>query len=220
MKEMRHKLKLLVCTLSIFWSINSYSQTKDSLDFKFYIKSVTNDSSSVFFYPKLTEKVKNHSSELNTEDVYYLYYGQIFQKGYKSLSFIANPERLDFDKAVMNGNCKKALSIGVKILERNPVDLTVLLHVCNCIKENGVIDTTSFYEQRFKNLLTAIFSTGDGKSMKTAIGIVNMADDYVLIGVLGFLGGEEKLELENKHAYSVWEKDGQKLYFEDIMNVK
>jgi Domain of unknown function (DUF4919) len=217
---MRYKIKLLVCTLSILWSINSYSQTKDSLDFKFYIKSITNDSSSRFFYPKLTEKVKNHPSELNVEDVFYLYYGQIFQKGYKSLSFIANPERPDFDKAVMNGNCKKALNIGGKILERNPVDLTVLLHVCNCIKQKGVADTTNFYEQRFKNLLTAIFSTGDGKSMKTAIGIVSMEDDYILKGILGFLGGVESLGFENNHAYSVWEKNGKKLYFEDIMTVE
>jgi hypothetical protein len=197
-----------------------YSQTNDSLDFKVYIKNITTDSSSRFFYPKLTEKIKHYPSELNTEEIFYLYYGQIFQKDYKSLSSIANPERADFDKAVMNGNCKKALKLGNIILERNPVDLTVLLHVCNCIKENKYIDTTNFYEQRFKNLLTAILSTGDGKSMKTAIGIVNMEDDYVLKGVLGFFGGEEKLGFENNHAYSVWEKDGQKLYFEDIMNVK
>jgi hypothetical protein len=133
---------------------------------------------------------------------------------------MSNPERPDFDKAVMNGNCKKVLRLGITILERNPVDLTVLLHVCNCIREKEYIDTTNFYEQRFKNLLSAIFSTGDGKSKKTAIGIVNMEDDYVLKGVLGFLGGEEKLGFENNHAYSIWEKAGQKLYFEDIMNVK
>lgn len=215
--KIKFKMKIIVCSLLILLSINLYSQTKDSLDFKNYIKSITNDSSSRFFYPKLSKKIKKHPSEINSEEIFYLYYGQIFQKGYIALSFIANPERLDFDKALMNGNCKKALGLGIIILERNPVDLTVLMHVCNCIEKEGYIDTTNFYEQRFKNLINAILSTGNGKSTKTAIRIVNMEDDYILKGVLGFLGGVEKHCFENKSEYSIWEKDGEKIYFEDIM---
>jgi len=56
--------------------------------------------------------------------------------------------------------------------------------------------------------------------MKSAIKIVNMEDDYILKGVLGFLGGKENLGFENNSAYSIWEKKGQKLYFEDVMNDK
>jgi hypothetical protein len=118
----------------------------------------------------------------------------------------------------LKGNCKKTLSLGISILSRNPVDLTTLLHVCNCINEKNYPDTTNFFEPRFKNLLDAIFSTGDGKTMKSAIRIVNMEDDYILKGVLGFLGGKESLGFENNRAYSIWEKKRQKLYFEDVMN--
>ena len=213
-------MKYLIFTLTIFWSIGLYSQSADSIDFNSSIMRITNDSTSKYYYPKLKDKIKNHPSEISTEDCYYLYYGQIFQKDYKPLSFVANPQRPDFDKAAMNGNCKKALSLGISILNRNPVDLTVLLHVCNCIKEKNYADTTNFFEPRFKNLLDAIFSTGDGKTMKSAIKIVNIEDDYILKGVLGFLGGKENLGFENNRAYSIWEKNGQKLYFEDVMNVK
>lgn len=214
---MRNKIKILICVLSVLLSTNIYAQTKDSLELKVYVEKITKDSSSNFYYPKLLEKVKNQPSDLNVDDCFFLYYGQIFQKGHVTLSFIANPEREKFDRAAMNGNCKKVLELGTIMLERNPVDLTVLLHVCNCIK--GKPDNY-YFEQRFKNLLSAIFSTGNGKTMKTSIRIVNMEDDYVLKGVLAFFGGEEKLGFENNHAYSIWEKGSQKLYFEDVMNVE
>ena len=212
-------MKLLICLLSIILSTNSYSQIKDTIDFKVYVQEMTTDTNSNFYYSKLIQKVKNQPSEVSVNDCFFLYYGQIFQKGHNELSFLANPERVNFDKAAMKGNCKKVLELGNIILERNPFDLTVLLQVCNCIRGKGEKD--NFYlEQRFKNTLNAIFSTGDGKSMKSAIKIVNMEDDYVLKGVLGFFGGEEKLGFENNHGYSIWEKGSQKLYFEDIMNIE
>lgn len=216
---MRNKLTLLTCVLSIFLSTNINSQTKDSVELKVYVEKAIKDSSSIFYYPRLLEKVKNQPSQLGVEDCFYLYYGQIFQKGHQVLSFIANPERLDFEKAVMKGNYKKTLELGSKILERNPFYLTVLLYVCNCIREKRLPDN-NFFELRLKNTLTAIFSTGDGSSMKNAIRIVSVEDDYVLKRVLGFLGGEEKLGFENNHAYSIWEKGSQKLYFEDVMTIE
>jgi len=214
---MRNKLKILMCILSVLLSANMYAQTKDSPELKVYVEKIIKDSSSCFYYPKLLEKVKSQPSELNVDDCFFLYYGQIFQKGFIALSFVANPERSKFDRAAMNGNCKKAVELGIIMLERNPVDLTVLLHVCNCLKGKP---EKYFFEQRFKNLLSAIFSTGSGKTMKTSIRIVNSEDDYVLKGVLGFFGGEEKLGFENNHAYSIWEKGSQKLYFEDVMNIE
>ena len=67
------------------------------------------------------------------------------------------------------------------------------------------------------NLLEAIFSTGDGKSLKTAIKIASIEDDYIIKGVLGFFGGNEIHDSEKGHAYSIWEKGKQKLYFEDVI---
>jgi len=143
-------MKYLIFTLTILWSIGLYSQSADSIDFKSSIMRITNDSTSKYYYPKLKDKIRNHPSEISTEDCYYLYYGQIFQTDYKPLSFFANPERPDFDKAVMNGNCKKALSLVISILSRNPVDLTALLQVCNCIKEKTMLTQQIFLNQDLK----------------------------------------------------------------------
>jgi hypothetical protein len=215
---MRNLMKSLICLILIFLKVDIYSQKLDSLDFKYFIEKITNDSSSIFFYPRLIEKVKNNPSAIDNTDCYYLYYGQIFRKNYKPFLIITSPEYKSFVKATTIGNCKKVLQLGPILLEKNPVDLTTLLHVSICIKNMKNADTTYFFQQRFKYLLDAILSTGDGKSIATAIRIVDVEDDYVLKGVLGFIGGVENLSFEKNHAYSIWEKRDQKLYFEDVIN--
>lgn len=210
-----------LCFLFFVTSV-SFAQETDSIDFQLAVKYVVTDSMSQFFYPRLIEKVKNNPVDITEKDCYYLYYGQIFQPTYKpiGLSFLRNPEYKDFEKAAMNGNCKKVIVLGKIMLERTPVDLTVLLHTSVCIRKQKKYTDTDYFPQRFENLLSAIFSTGDGKTKETAIKIVSVEDDYVLKGILGFLGGQEKLMSDNNRVYSVWERGSAKLYFEDIMNVE
>jgi hypothetical protein len=149
-------MKQLICILSIISSINVFSQSLDNNDFKSYIKMLTTDSTSDFYYPRLINKIKNKPSEINMGDCFFLYYGRIFQNGSGLLSLLTNPERPDFDKAAMNGNCRKVIKLGEIMLDRNPVDLTVLTHVQHCIREKGYVDTTAYFEQRFKSLIKRI----------------------------------------------------------------
>jgi len=207
-----------------FIALGVCAQENDSIDWQSGMKLTVRDSTSQYFYPKLLEKIKTNPADITEEDCYYLYYGEIFQLNYKpiggGLSFLRNPERVEFDRAAMNENCKKVIRLGKIMLDRNPVDLTVLLHTCVCIDKQKKYIDNDYFAQRFRNLLSAIFSTGDGRTKETAIKIISMEDDYVLKSVLGFLGGKEQLMFDNNKAYSVWEKDGKKLYFEDIMNVE
>lgn len=180
------------------------------------VKSIVLDSSSTYFYPKLLDKIKSHPDAISKEDLYFLYYGQLCQPGHMRLSFMANPESGEFQKFVEQGKCKKAIPIGLAILNRSPVDLTTLLYVNDCLKETGQADTEFFLDRRFRLLLDAIFSTGDGLTKETAIKITNSEDDFVLKGIMKFLGGTESIETGDNKAYSVWQKGKKSLYFEDI----
>lgn len=206
-----------ICAISIIGSINCHSQKNDTLDFKLNIEHTIKNTTSKFFYPTLKKHFNKQPSKINKEDSFFMYYGQLFVKNHLSMPIVINAERLNFDKAIMSGNCKNAIEFGLSVLEQNPVDLAVLLHVCNCIKDNGMADSTHYFEQRLNYLLEAIFSTGDGKSMKNAIKIVSMEDKYVLKGIIGFLGGKETIVSEDDHEYSIWKKKGQVLYFEDLI---
>ncbi|MDD3685563.1 MAG: DUF4919 domain-containing protein [Bacteroidales bacterium] len=215
---MKNIKKIILGLATIFFAFNANAQNNDSIDFFGIVKKLTTDSTSQYYYPQLLEKVKTSPADINMFDCFYLYYGQIFQPNYKPIGgFLLNPERVDFDRAAINGNCKKAIKLGTAMLERNPVDLTVLLYTCICIKQSHSPDDEHYFAQRYDNLLQAIFSTGDGKSIDGAIKIISIEDDYVLKGSLGFFGGKETLEFKEKHCYSVWTKRKHKLYFEDII---
>jgi hypothetical protein len=209
-----------------FITLGIYAQENASIDFHSKIKLAVNDSASQYFYPKLLQKFKTNPADITEDDCFYLYYGEVFQTSIKrvggGLSFLRNPERADFDRASMNGNCKRVIELGKVMLDRNPVDLTVLLHTSICIdKQKNTVDD-NYIPQRYRNLLSAIFSTGDGKTKETAIKIASLEDDYIIKGVLGFIGGKETHMFDKSGAYtiaySVWEKGGVKLYFEDVIN--
>ena len=174
------------------------------------------DSSSEFFYPKLLEKLKSYPLQVSKADLFYLYYGELFQTSRESFGYISRPEGIAFANAVGRNDCRKTISTGMKLLNYMPVDPTVLLHVNTCMKAGQEADTTYYLANRFNLLLEAILSTGNGLSKETAIKIVHIEDDKVLKGILRFLGGTESLEFGNNTGYSVWRKDNRVLYFEDV----
>ena len=179
---------------------------------------MVNNPASAYYYPKLEDKVKNNKSEMTTEECYYLYFGRLFKNKHKGLPFLASSERMDFDKAIAKGNCNKIIKSGIPLLENNPVDLTVLFHTCKCMKDKKD-ERWEEYNTLFTKLLDAIFSEGTGQSPETAIKIIDIEDEYIIKGVLGFVGGTEGLYMNESlpgRVFNVWSLGGQKLYFEEL----
>jgi len=209
------KNHIKITFLFLFLSVALYSQTNDSIDFKGSIFMEINNSSSEFYYPKLQDKLRNKASELTTEDCYFLYYGRVFEKNFFCVKIIS-VDMIEFQDALMSKRLNKAIKLGLKLLEKDPFDLAVLFHTSVSMKESGYKDNTYFIDNRTKNLIKAILSTGAGNSKQNAIKIVLYDDIFVLKGIVGFLGGKESEITENKHVYRIWEKDGNKIYFEFV----
>ncbi|NHM07505.1 DUF4919 domain-containing protein [Flavobacterium sp. CYK-4] len=212
MNKFRHHL-LIILTLSL---TNLFGQTGEKqVSFLEKIDNVVKDTSSQYFYPKLLNKVKKSGDSITKDDMFYLYYGQLGQAGPKRLFFV-DPEMTEFLKFSLRGKCKKAIPIGLKILERNPAELTILWRMKICIEKTQQTDKY-FLNTRFRLLLDAILSTGNGLTKETAVKITNNEDDLVLKGIMGLLGGEESiLDTEDNKSYSVWRKGNDTLYFEDL----
>jgi len=215
--------KTLLTSVLLLGCIIAFGQTADSTytvstDFKHIVFDVVSNSNSDYYYPKLEEKTKSSMSELTATECYYLYYGRLFKNKHKGLPFLASSERMDFDKALAKNNCKKIINAGVPLLESNPVDLTVLLHTCKCMKDKKD-ERWEEYNTLFTKLLDAIFSEGTGQSPETAIKVVDIEDEYIIKGVLGFLGGTEGLYFNDNfpgRVFNVWSLGEQKLYFEEL----
>ena len=210
-KFRQHLVIILTFSLTSLFGQTSEKQTS----FLDNINAIVKDGSSKYFYPKLLSKVKSNGDSITKDDMFYLYYGQLGQAGHMKLSFVANPEMTEFMKNIRDGKCKKAIPIGLTILDRSPADLTTLLHMAICVKETQQTDKY-FLDTRFRLLLDAIFSTGNGLTKETAVKITNVEDDLVLKGIMRFLGGEESLDTGNNKSYSVWRKGNDTIYFEDL----
>lgn len=216
--------KTILTSVLLLGFIIAFGQTADSTyaavstDFKHVVFNVVSDSISCYYYPKLEEKVKNSMSELTTTECYYLYYGRLFKNEHKGLPFLASSERMDFDKAMARGNCNKIIKLGIPLLENNPVDLTVLLHTCRCMNDKKD-ERWEDYNSLLSKLLDAIFSEGTGQSPETAIKVVDIEDEHIIKGILGFIGGTEGLYMNENlpgRVFNVWSLGGQKLYFEEL----
>ena len=210
-------MKKILPLLFLLASGSIHAQTLDSLSFEESVKRTTTDKESKYYYPLLLQKLTTNN--LSDQDYFYLYYGQIYAEGYRPFKIYSNPQMKPFYRYVTKGNCKQVVPIGTNILKSSPLDLTVLLHTCTCIRNNNLPDSQNLIP-RFTKLLEAILSTGDGRSTETAIKIVNIQDDHVMKGILGFLGGQESLSVKGKQTFSVWTNGNDTLYFEDILNVK
>jgi len=191
-------------------------QSTDKVTYMDIIQSLVSDSNSVFFYPKLLQKVKDHPNELTNLDVEYLYYGQVFRIGYTPRPFF-DKDRDNLEILMSNDRKKKVIELGTKLLQKYPIDLSTLLYTSKCLKEKKRPDTTYFFNKRYQLLLNSILNTGNGKSYETAFKVIYIWDEYVIKGTLGFLGGKDRLGGSKNHGvYCVWDTPKGEIYFEEI----
>lgn len=223
--------KIVAVLILLLGFIASYGQEADSTitiipdstyevhtDFIHIIYYIVSDSTSEYYYPKLENKVKNNKVKMTAEECYYLYYGRLFKPGQKTLPILASKERMDFERAIATENKKAIINIGIPLLESNPVDLTVLMHVGRCLKERND-KRFEEYAWLYMKLLEAIFSIGNGQTPETAFKVIDIEDEHILKGALGFIGGTESLYAREDlpgRIFTVWNRNGQKLYFEEL----
>jgi hypothetical protein len=203
--------------LYLMITVPAKSQETENISYIEIVKTLVCDSGSVFFYPKLLQKLKDHPGELTETDVQYLYYGQVFNIGYtKRPTF--NDEQDILEQYMSSGRKKKVIEFGTEILKKHPVDLTALLYVSMCLKDKRLPDTTYFFDKRYRLLLNSILSTGNGKSSETPILVVEIWDEFIIKGVLGYLGETDGImKSNNKYgAVCVWDTPKGKLFFEEV----
>ncbi len=209
------RITIVLSLLLIAFSVKA--QTADSITYIDIVKTLVGDSGSVFFYPKLLQKVKEHPDDLTEVDVQYLYYGQVFNIGYTQRPLF-DPGRDILEQYMRSGRKKKVIEFGTGILQKHPVDLTSLLYVSMCLQDKGLPDTTYFFGNRYRMLLRSILSTGNGKSAETPISVIEIWDEFIIKGVLGYLGGTEGIMPSGRKygAVCVWDTPKGKIFFEEI----
>lgn len=191
--------KLIIFVLSLI-PLAGFAQQEGfkKPDFKAIAEEIQKKNSP-FNYDKLMKRYEEQDTSLTPEDYYYLYYGFTQTKGYSGYQSPSVDEEMrnllkdknlrenEADKKKLNGLCKTA----VKEMPVNLRQLSYLAISYRLIKDSVNYQATN---RHIMGIVDAIMSTGDGKSVETAMYVITVSDEYELLDIFGFeFGGKQAL---------------------------
>jgi hypothetical protein len=201
---MKNYFFLLFLLISVF----GFSQ-KSKIDLKSIEKDLKNEQSP-YNYERLIFKYKAYSKSLDTIEAQHLYYGRNFRND--KVSTMDD----DFKKladAFKDKNFDECISQGKILYYKDPTNLDILLILLRAYDSKKDENNLIYYLDQLRLLTSAIKSSGDGKSEKTAYAVNSVGDEYILLNVLNIGEGYTRSSKPAKDGmFDVWEKDNNKIY--------
>lgn len=156
----------------------SIAQKISNVDFDLIKKETTNPNSSNF-YSKLVERMEQGDTNLTIEDYAFIYYGHAFQDNYNPYGEADQQEK--FMEVYKAQQFNEALKLGEEILKQNPASIKLTFKMMVCA--HGIEDTLllNHYRVRYYSLLEAIYRSGDGASVETALVVNSVQDEYEIM---------------------------------------
>jgi len=141
-----------------------------------------------YYYPKLMQRFLANDTTMTTDQMRVLYYGYTLQKEYRPYYHNAKDSLLATYARKVNktpADCDTIIRLTTQSLSVFPLDLYKLNQLAYAYHMVGRNDLAHLYTLKAKQLATAIFSTGDGRTQMTAWHVISVSDEYELIYLLG-----------------------------------
>lgn len=189
-------LIILIYTVAI-----TSAQIIEKVDLKQIEKDISQEESS-FYYPDLMNRYKASDTTLTAEEYKYLFYGYVFQKEYIPYGSHDSLEVMNsyWGNDIIAPNFNKLFELSGLILEDFPFEFNAIkTRIISAIETKDSIESKIWY-QKYDKLLGTIFSSGDGRSFKTAFLVTQTSEEYEIVNVLGFYPAGQSL-VEEKGTY-------------------
>ncbi|HNQ68630.1 MAG TPA: DUF4919 domain-containing protein [Bacteroidales bacterium] len=211
---MKNILIAFICLLAQ----NIFSQQIGMVDFD-KIKLLTQDSLSETYYPKLIERFVSFDTTLTENDYKLLYYGNIFTENYDPYG--RSDAENEFLEIYNKQEYTQAIPLGLKVLEENPINTTVLFKMYVIYYQLSDTENRNNYAMLYYGLLSEIYYSGDGKTCETAMVVIKVSDEYEIISELqlnvkmqSLVGDCDLMEFDTKlQELEKGEKPIKQLYF-------
>ncbi|MBP5797728.1 MAG: DUF4919 domain-containing protein [Bacteroidales bacterium] len=182
------------------------SITANAPDYK-RIKKEINTKESEFYYPELLRRFQAADTTLSLEQLRHFYYGTATRSDYdpyKRAKIDALREAFEKDTPSKEDWEKAAKEID-KELETDPTNIR--FHWYKQIIYSNLYGpdsekTADAYNQVVM-LLSAVTSTGDGRSKETAFHVINVADEYGIMDICGLSPTMQSLVKDKGQSYDV-----------------
>ncbi|HEY4538554.1 MAG TPA: DUF4919 domain-containing protein [Faecalibacter sp.] len=220
---MNKLISFLLLLMPLVFSVNAQEVEFRTVDYP-AIEKMIMDKNSDFYYPTLIERFQKMDTTMTVEHLYHFYYGRIFQKDFDVFETIETPQNIiaieSKNEQLTPADIQIVKEYYTTIYKEKPlVDLktTEILAFIHSFEEN--LPTVEKIINVYHKLLDALFLTGDGQSMETAIDVINARHEYSILYALGLRSQKQSLHHHQKRSYDLLEtKDEQgneiKLYFD------
>jgi hypothetical protein len=164
------------------------------------INEEIHDIHSKYYYPTLFQRFMANDTTLNVEEYRYLYYGYTFQKEYRPywhsqqdsiLKKYSETEQLDIS------DCDSIIRYATLSLSAFPFDLHKFDLLSYAYRRKGNIGLSKLYMRKNEQILEAIMSSGNGRSVLTAWHVISVDHEYEILYLLGLFAENQTLVGDN-----------------------
>lgn len=182
------KILIIIFLITIISDIKSQERKFEAPDYE-KISLEIQDSSSIYYYPKLMSRLVAYDTTLTIVDYRHLYYGYIFQKEYQPYWRFSEEDKLiKFyrSKEISEKDYDKIIELASHSIKEFPFDLRQLNFLGYIYRLKGNEEMSLKISQRFHGTFAAIMSTGDGKTCETGYHVISVSHEYVFLNLFEF----------------------------------
>lgn len=143
------------------------------------VQYLTQDTTGVYYHPKLVARFEDNPRSLSLTDYYMLYYGQAFSENYNPYYYRNLEDSLSQLTEAQKG--QEALALANLILAANPVSVFALIEKAYALNSLGNKDEALIYLDKYQILMNAIESSGEGSSYENPIVLISPKDAEAFI---------------------------------------
>lgn len=184
---MKKTLALITLT-TLLVTAKSQEKTFQAPDYE-KIKTEIQDTSSIYYYPKLMSRLVGYDTTLTATDYKHLYYGYVFQKEYQPYWRSSDEEKLvKFYRStnIAKKDYDKIIELTSHSVSEFPFDLRQLNFMGYIYHLKGNEEMAKKVSLRFHGIFGAIMSSGDGKTCETGFHVISVGHEYVFLNLFQF----------------------------------
>lgn len=153
-------------------------------------------------YDQLFQRFQQNDTALTLTDYRTLYFGHAFRADYRPYARHDSIRALNtYLNTVENPDFNKVLNYTRLILKEYPFNIEQIFLTGIAYDKLDKKAQARIWLKKYENLLTAIISTGDGRSAQTAFMVTKTSDEYNVIRAFRLRLTSQSLIMENNHNY-------------------
>ena len=142
-------------------------------------------------YEELYKRLQHFDTTFTEQQYNDVYYGIVFTKEYNPYG--VSDKHDQFFDLYKEKEYKKAIPVGLEILNENPVNLQMIFKVLVCYNQIGDKKEERKLAKTYFGLLDAIYSSGDARTKETAMVVAYVSDEYEILADMELISGDQYL---------------------------